>query len=274
MSARKNAHRAQKKFGSGAVSGAHTVASEGGCFVAGTPVHTKDGLRPIETIAVGDLVLARPEDGGDTSYKRVAKIFAFEAKVIHAVFYVTGEDMDEIDTVFATGDHPFWVEGESWTRADGLYPNMQVRLADGRLATIASQRLVYRSDTPDVGWIMSLGFGNHDTYGGQFVDFRGGAPQVLWNNGKSKPNNHSYNPSGDDGAMSRKVYNFEVEDFHTYHVGTLGVWVHNTDCQNIVERVNESATKSLGVSHASFARKYVLRDVETVGPLRKVKSIR
>jgi hypothetical protein len=27
-----------------------------------------------------------------------------------------------------------------------------------------------------------------------------------------------------------KVYNFEVEDFHTYYVGNLGAWVHNTNC--------------------------------------------
>ena len=26
------------------------------------------------------------------------------------------------------------------------------------------------------------------------------------------------------------VYNFEVEDWHTYHVGTYGVLVHNLDC--------------------------------------------
>ena len=26
------------------------------------------------------------------------------------------------------------------------------------------------------------------------------------------------------------VYNFEVEGFHTYHVGELGVWVHNANC--------------------------------------------
>ncbi|MCC5813764.1 MAG: hypothetical protein JJT78_03340, partial [Leptospira sp.] len=25
------------------------------------------------------------------------------------------------------------------------------------------------------------------------------------------------------------VYNFEVEDFHTYFVGEVGVWVHNVD---------------------------------------------
>ena len=26
------------------------------------------------------------------------------------------------------------------------------------------------------------------------------------------------------------VYNFEVEGFHTYHIGELGVWVHNDNC--------------------------------------------
>ena len=26
------------------------------------------------------------------------------------------------------------------------------------------------------------------------------------------------------------VYNFEVQDFHTYHIGEYGVWVHNADC--------------------------------------------
>ena len=32
-----------------------------GCFVAGTLVHTKDGLKPIEQIKIGDWVLSRPE---------------------------------------------------------------------------------------------------------------------------------------------------------------------------------------------------------------------
>lgn len=33
-----------------------------GCFIAGTLVHTKDGLKPIEQIKVGDWVLSRPEN--------------------------------------------------------------------------------------------------------------------------------------------------------------------------------------------------------------------
>ncbi len=29
------------------------------------------------------------------------------------------------------------------------------------------------------------------------------------------------------------VYNFQVEDYHTYHVGECGVWVHNANCKLI-----------------------------------------
>jgi len=30
-------------------------------------------------------------------------------------------------------------------------------------------------------------------------------------------------------AMFFKVYNFKVDDFHTYHVGKKGILVHNAD---------------------------------------------
>ena len=32
-------------------------------------------------------------------------------------------------------------------------------------------------------------------------------------------------------AEPTKVYNFQVEDFHTYFVGECGVWVHNANCK-------------------------------------------
>ena len=52
----------------------------GGCFVAGTLVHTRDGLVPIEKIRVGDWVLSQPEMKGEQAYKRVTNTFVFDDK--------------------------------------------------------------------------------------------------------------------------------------------------------------------------------------------------
>ncbi|WP_152725926.1 hypothetical protein [Moraxella catarrhalis] len=42
------------------------------------------------------------------------------------------------------------------------------------------------------------------------------------------------------------VYNFEVQDFHTYHVG---VWVHNADCCGLLQKrgnkINGNTSKKL-----------------------------
>ena len=49
------------------------------------------------------------------------------------------------------------------------------------------------------------------------------------------------------------VYNIEVEDYHTYHIGALGVWVHNANCcgggSNLP--VPKSTTASNGLSYQS-----------------------
>ena len=39
------------------------------------------------------------------------------------------------------------------------------------------------------------------------------------------------------------VYNFEVEGFHTYHIGELGVWVHNDTCGRLAGSFNGMTTK-------------------------------
>ncbi|VEG13176.1 polymorphic toxin-type HINT domain-containing protein [Moraxella cuniculi] len=35
-------------------------------------------------------------------------------------------------------------------------------------------------------------------------------------------------------ANTETVYNFEVQDFHTYHIGKCGVWVHNANCCDVI----------------------------------------
>lgn len=89
---------------------------EMGCFVAGTLVHTKEGLKPIEQIRVGDLVLSRHESGeGELCYQPVTGTFQYENReVFHLGWEARKEASDgkpawDEGRVAVTGGHPIWV---------------------------------------------------------------------------------------------------------------------------------------------------------------------
>ena len=97
-------------------------------FVAGTLIHTDQGLVPIQDIKVGDRVLSKPEDGsGDIEYKPVVKTFVHEDKEMwivrleknlekfnkdrEMVDYQTYKSASPISHFLATPNHPVWVVG-------------------------------------------------------------------------------------------------------------------------------------------------------------------
>ncbi len=57
------------------------------------------------------------------------------------------------------------------------------------------------------------------------------------------------------------VYNIEVDELHTYHVGELGVWVHNADCCN-TNRIEEILPK---VKSWEVARNNTISQVGNLG---------
>lgn len=153
------------------------------CFVAGTLVHTKDGLKPIEQIKVGDYVLSKPESGeGDASYKRVVKLFENEDQEVWYVSYTILNEPAKTEFVVVTGNHPFWVKDVSnsaaigtpeeiykapnirnaWLRTVDLYRHNQdmckvvFELADGREAIVSRIGPVLASEWPDIGVVYSL----------------------------------------------------------------------------------------------------------------------
>lgn len=77
----------------------------GNCFAAGTPVLTRDGLRPIESIRVGDVVLARDPETGRTEAREVRDTKRTEAKHVIAVSI---ERTGGVETLFVTPEHRFW----------------------------------------------------------------------------------------------------------------------------------------------------------------------
>jgi Pretoxin HINT domain len=73
------------------------------CFVAGTPVHTDSGLRPIEQVRVGERVWAYDRQAQQWRLCPVTDTFERTSKRLATVRLHTGEELT------GTDGHPFWV---------------------------------------------------------------------------------------------------------------------------------------------------------------------
>jgi hypothetical protein len=83
------------------------------CFAAGTSVWTKTGQRPIETLQMGDLVLAQNVDTGEIRYKPV---LARTLRPAGPTLEVSTGD----EKFRSTRGHPLWVAGVGWRMAKEL----------------------------------------------------------------------------------------------------------------------------------------------------------
>lgn len=110
------------------------------CFLAGTKVLMADGSRrAIETVGIGDQVLATDPRAGETRARTVEDLI------------VTGLDtsFNELsigtphgtEHLTATYEHPFWAPSEGiWIKAGSLDSGMTLRTADGSTATVEGNR--------------------------------------------------------------------------------------------------------------------------------------
>ncbi len=116
------------------------LGKAGCCFVAGTLVDTEDGLRPIEEIKIGDLVLSRNPETGATAYKEVTAIIPRHDRIIWTVG-LSGEN-GASENFETTDEHPWWVITDAgdgnWKRTDELITGMIVTTADNQTMTIVS----------------------------------------------------------------------------------------------------------------------------------------
>jgi hypothetical protein len=209
-----------------------TLRYEPACFAGGTLVHTKVGLKPIETIQVGDWVLSKHESGeGEREYKRVTQTFKHEDRQVIRVNF-GGQQADGTDKwnfLIVTPEHPIWVQGKGWKPAEKLkyyFPFINLELLVDESPKIYGNTRLFVTDKSDIAWVpctnvsSDLGrLGSHinvhtlETVAtGVFVGI------------DSVANTHRVKP---EHLFRTTVYNIEVEDFHTYYVGKAGVWVHN-----------------------------------------------
>lgn len=159
------------------------IPKDNACFTAGTLVHTKEGLKSIEDICIGDWVLSYPENASipirerapfrledEYIYKQVTQIFIHDDKEIVHITYIQPGGEKIVKPLHATPNHPFYVKRRGWIPA--------VELKIGNVLETA-------------------GFGN-----------------LMVTKVKQT-------------GETARVYNIEVNEYHTYYVEKLGVWVHN-----------------------------------------------
>lgn len=213
-------------------------------FVAGTLVHTQNGLMPIQTIQVGDLVLSKPESGTEQpSFKRVTGISVQVAPyVMICVFYPLSEEIKakkegglinpltyryfvfSQDTLFCFRHHRWSViASNSWGH--------EAEMLENDFAVIGEICLVRITPDKDVGWYIFGDDTNNNE--GTLIDLKD--DQVKVNLGE-EVFNEDVKWCGDGCEMPRTVYHLDVEDNHTYYVSEYGLLVHSHNPKTMTSR--------------------------------------
>ncbi len=106
------------------------------CFAAGTPVWTRAGRVPIESLKVGDVVLSQNVETGALSYQPVMVVHHNPpAETLRIT--VGGE------VLVSSELHRFWVAGKGWSMARDLRTGTELRNVNGveRITAIEPDRV-------------------------------------------------------------------------------------------------------------------------------------
>jgi len=102
------------------------------CFPAGTTVTTPHGVRAIETLRRGDLVMAENPQTGKVEAEPVQAVVQEPASAVLSI------QLSDGSAITATADHPFWVDGgqsrraAGWVEAGDLQPQDLLRTVSGK----------------------------------------------------------------------------------------------------------------------------------------------
>lgn len=121
------------------------------CFLAGTPVWTETGLRPIESIQPGDRVLSQDPDTGELAFKLVTGK-TVRPPAAASTLNVLGE------SITTTLGHPLWVTGQGWEMAKHVKPGDQLHGVHGILVVSAIDPLPHKIEAHN---LVVEGFGTY-----------------------------------------------------------------------------------------------------------------
>jgi hypothetical protein len=123
------------------------------CFVAGTPLLTPIGEKPIEEFRPGDEILSRNEQdpNGPIEIKIVEETFTRISPIMG--LRVRGKE------IRTTAEHPFFVKGKGWICAKEVRPGDQFSSHDGQWVTVQAV-----TDLKEVTTVYNLRVSDFHTY--------------------------------------------------------------------------------------------------------------
>lgn len=229
-----------------------------GCFIAGTLVRVQRDLnlprriwKKIEDIQVGDLVLSRLGEGTKIQeYKPVVNTFKLEKKPIWLLSAL--ELIDDFrnnptypKNIIATPYNQFWVCGWAsisgelnslelydqgkWCQLDHLMDGDVIQ-SDDKYYVVHFATPLYQTEQSHITWAMDPE-NRMEECGWNFdLEEIKQSGQII--------GDFSYNTYYQENMYGERqylpyladIYNFEVQDYHTYYVGGACLWVHNTNC--------------------------------------------
>ncbi|MCB1278692.1 hypothetical protein [Prosthecobacter sp.] len=182
------------------------------CFVAGTPVLTLSGLRPIEQIKDGDWVWSRNDETGEWGWRPVVRTFVTHPDTLVHVHYEASGGAVDAEASQGLGLARHAVQPEAAPAEIACTPGHLVharRSVGGMLAAFVA------AGTLAAGDLLTLADGRDAAV--QEARIEHAAPGTTFT-----------------------TYNFTVAGHHTYFAGALPVWVHNDgldDCGRLGERL-------------------------------------
>ena len=198
------------------------IRSGAACFTAGTLVLTENGQKAIEDIQAGDKVYATDPETGESGYKEVLQTFEKETEVVVHVTY-------EKDNT----DRPEEVENSSADEDADIYSNEKCADTTDHVVNLQS------TETTTVNTTLNHRFWTEDGWKSAGT-LEAGDKLTLADGNTATVTNVAYEDT------HATVYNFEVEDFHTYYVGTESVLVHNNggNCMKTASSLAQGGSKS------------------------------
>ncbi len=201
--------------------------------VAGTLVHAKSGLIPIERVKPGDQLVSQL-DQEEPACRPVVRAARHEEAPIWTLTYFSRAEQEQAAAegrmmrrdcerrLVGTANALFRLVGGGWCRASDLHVEMEVELINRRAAVIVVSTPLYRSQIEGVAWEE----GTFDPDNGVLVELRNGrsGERDLLGDGATRAFQPPFVERWEETSYYRcPVYSLEIDEGASYFVGTMGL---------------------------------------------------